>query len=403
MVHKNIPNLPYLHRIRYNPDFAIYRPMNKSTINDQLTGIEFQRYSRQLALSEVGIDGQMRLKKAKVLCIGAGGLASPALLYLAAAGVGTLGVVEDDQVELSNLQRQILYTANDVGSHKGQCAKKHLNSLNPGIKINLYPHRLSKDNAIDILSPYDIILDCTDNFHSRFLINDACFYLNKPDIYASILRFEGQCTVFSPPINPCYRCLFKTAPPPELVPNCAEAGVIGALPGLLGAIQAMEVIKLILQQGSSLIGRLLIIDVLTMRFRELTISKNPDCPLCVHKIPFTLLDMPERKNDASLAVSVNEISVHDLLSLQQRKEKIFLLDVREPYEYKICNLGGCLIPLKELSERINELDVKQHIVVYCKTGGRSKKAVAFLKTRGFSKVSSLKGGILKWIQEIDSK
>lgn len=375
--------------------------MNKCAINDQLTGADLQRYSRHLALSEVGIDGQKRLKNAKVLCIGAGGLASPALLYLAAAGVGTLGIVEDDQVELSNLQRQILYTTHDIGSSKAQCAQKHLNALNPDIKINLHLHRLTRENAIDILSPYDIILDCTDNFYSRYLINDACFYLNKPDVYASILRFEGQCTVFSAPNSPCYRCLFKSPPPPELMPNCAEGGVIGALPGLLGTIQAMEVIKIILGQGTSLVGRLLLVDALSMRFRELKIPSNPDCPLCVHRQPFAELELPEISCNTQDEITLTEISASDLHLLLQKDNSILLLDVRDPYEHEICNIGGQLIPLADVSQQLNELNQNQHIVVYCKMGSRSKKAAEILHKNGFIKISVLTGGILAWIDKVD--
>lgn len=365
--------------------------------------LELQRYARHLVLSEVGVDGQKRLKNAKVLCVGAGGLASPVLLYLAGAGVGTLGIVEDDQVELSNLQRQILYTTNNIGQSKGHVARARLLELNPHIQINLHSQRLKKDNALDVLPSYDIILDCTDNFYSRYLINDACFHLKKPDIYASILRFEGQCSIFYAPQGPCYRCLFKTPPPPELIPNCAEGGVIGALPGLLGTIQAMEAIKLILCQGTSLIGRLLMIDTLTMRFRELTISKNPDCPLCVHKIPFEQLKLPEAICNALSNIKIPEITPQSLHALKQQGENIFLLDVRDPFEYEICNLGGHLIPLKELSQRLNELNPVHHIITYCKMGSRSQKAAGILKQHGFLNVSILKGGILAWINEIDPR
>ena len=373
----------------------------KEKIKIDFSPTEFQRYARHFVLSEVGMEGQKRLKAAKVLCVGAGGLASPALLYFAAAGIGTLGIVDDDQVELSNLQRQILYTTNNIGQSKGPIARDRLLELNPHIQVTLHSQRLTRDNALTILSAYDIILDCTDNFYSRYVINDACFYLKKPDIYASILRFEGQCSIFYSPEGPCYRCLFKAPPPPELIPNCAEGGVIGALPGLLGTLQAMEAIKFILHQGTSLIGRLLMVNALTMQFRELTISKNPDCPLCAHQIPFEQLPLPEASCKETSDTTTLEITAQHLHALKQKEKNIFLLDVREPFEYEICNLGGYLIPLKELTHRFNELNPTQPIIIYCKMGSRSQKAAAILKQHGFLNVSTLKGGVLTWINEID--
>lgn len=365
-----------------------------------LNNVEIQRYARHFALPSVGVEGQKRLKQAKVLCVGAGGLGSPALLYLAAAGIGTLGIVENDLVDLSNLQRQILFSTNDIGNNKADAAKARLSELNPLIQINTHQQQLMKDNALDIIASYDFVLDCTDNFYTRFLINDACFYLNKPYVYASVLKFEGQCSVFSSSQGPCYRCLFETPPPPELIPNCAEAGVIGALPGILGSMQAMEIIKLILNQGSNLIGRLLIVDALTMKFRELSIVKNKKCPLCEFKIPFDDLEMP--KFICNKDSDRNEISVHDLKNLQQSDTDFLLLDVREPFEYAICNIGGHLIPLNDLDHRVSELNLNQLIIVYCKSGGRSNQALNFLSSHGFQKVKSLKGGILAWMDEIDS-
>lgn len=370
------------------------------SINTTFSSAELQRYARHFTLPEVGINGQKKIKNAKVLCVGVGGLGSPALLYLAAAGVGTLGLVDDDCVDISNLQRQIIFSVDDVGEKKVNVARDKLLALNPNVKINIFSQRLTKDNAFNIIDSYDIVIDCTDNFYSHYLINDACFFLQKPCVYASIACFEGQCSVFSSYLGPCYRCIFKNVPLAQLIPNCAEAGVIGALPGLLGSIQAMEAIKLILNQGNILIGRLLLVDALTMQFSELTISKNKDCPLCTHKIPFNQLVMPEISCNTRLMY--NEISVYDLQKLKKQNENFFLLDVREQFEYDICHLNGNLIPVNILSQRINMLDPNQHIIIHCKTDVRSKKAAEILYHHGFKNVSILKGGIAAWISEIDS-
>lgn len=370
------------------------------SMKNTFSNAERQRYARHFTLPEVGINGQKKIKSAKVLCIGVGGLGSSALLYLAAAGVGTLGLVDDDCVDISNLQRQILFSTDDLGEKKVYAARNKLLSLNSNIKINSHSERLTRDNVFNIINAYDIVIDCTDNFYSRYLINDACHSLQKPNVYASISSFEGQCTVFSSQLGPCYRCIFKNIPSTQLIPNCAEAGVIGALTGILGSIQAMEVIKLILNQGNTLIGRLLLIDSLTMQFNELAISKNEDCPVCAHKLSFDQLPMPEIGCDTQLMH--NEISVHELLLLKEQDEKFFLLDVREQFEYDICHLNGNLIPVNILSQRINMLDPNQHIIIYCKAGVRSKKAAEILYNHGFKNVSILKGGIVAWIDEIDS-
>src|SRR5258707_7923383 len=375
-----------------------------------LTKDEVLRYSRHLILPEVGMEGQQRLKAAKVLCIGAGGLGSPLALYLAAAGVGTLGIVDFDIVDVTNLQRQILHNTDDVGHRKLDSAATKLKALNPHLNLLTYETKLTSENALELFAQFDMVVDGTDNFPTRYLVNDACVLTGKPNIYGSIFRFEGQASVFATEEGPCYRCLYPEPPPPGLVPSCAEGGVLGILPGLVGVIQATETIKLILGQGDSLVGRLLLVDALGMKFRELKLRKNPDCPVCgTHRTITKLIDYEEfcgiRGVEAPVAAGgdVPAISVEELKKKLDAKADIFILDVREPHEYQICNLNGYLIPLGDLPKRVSELDSSREIVAHCKMGGRSAKAVAFLKQAGFTKVSNLTGGITAWAERIDTK
>ena len=370
---------------------------------------EITRYSRHLIMPEVGMDGQLKLKQAKVLCIGTGGLGAPLGLYLAAAGVGRIGLVDFDKVDLSNLQRQILFDTNDIGRPKIEAATNRLRNLNPDIQIDNFETRLTSENALDILKDYDIVVDGTDNFPTRYLVNDACVILGKPNVYGSIFRFEGQITIFGYPGGPCYRCLYPEPPPPGLVPSCAEGGVLGVLPGIVGAIQAAETLKLIIGKGEPLVGRLLLFDALAMRFRELKLRKNPECPVCGgHPTITKLIDYEEfcgirGEESASPAQAVVlEISPRELKPRLDRGDDLFILDVREPHEFQICNLGGHLIPLGELSRRVNELDSSREIVAHCRSGKRSAEAVEFLRSAGFRKVLNLKGGILAWSDEVDA-
>lgn len=364
---------------------------------------ELVRYSRHFSLSEVGVAGQEKLKSARVLCIGAGGLGSPLLLYLAAAGIGTIGIIDDDFVDLSNLQRQVLYSTQDVKKKKVDIAKAKLAELNPHINIITYPERLHKKNALGIIQNYDVIADGTDNFPTRYLVNDACFHTQKPHVYASIFQFEGQCSIFNANRNaPCYRCLYDSPPPAGLIPNCAEGGVLGVLPGIIGTIQAIEVIKLILNIGNPLIGRLLTVDALSMRFQEFEVKQHPDCRLCAHHQAFETLSDYSLISCATAIDNIDEISVNALHQLlRYKKEELILLDVREPHEYAICNLGGMLIPLRELNNKLFELDKKQSYVIHCKSGERSRKAVKLLQEAGFTSVKNLSGGISAWAREID--
>ena len=369
---------------------------------------EVLRYSRHLIMPEVGMDGQLKLKKAKVLCIGTGGLGAPLGLYLAAAGVGRIGVVDFDAVDLTNLQRQVLFGTSDVGRPKIEAAAARLRDINPEIQIDAFETRLTSENALDILKDYDVVVDGTDNFPTRYLVNDACVLLGKPNVYASIFRFEGQITVFGYPGGPCYRCLYPEPPPPGLVPSCAEGGVLGILPGIVGTIQAAETLKLILGKGEHLIGRLLLFDALAMRFRELKLRKNPDCPVCgEHRTLTKLIDYDQfcgiRGEEAPMNVAgIPEITPRELKSRLDRGDELFILDVREPHEYQICNLQGHLIPLGELSRRVHELDSSREIVAHCRSGKRSADAVEFLRKAGFHKIWNLKGGILAWSDEVDS-
>jgi len=370
---------------------------------------ENQRYSRHLIMPEVGMEGQLKLAKAKVLMIGAGGLGAPLGLYLAAAGVGRLGIVDFDVVDYTNLQRQITFSTNDVGRPKIQAAKERLAGMNPSIRIDTYETRLTSSNALDIFRDYDIIVDGTDNFPTRYLVNDACVLLNKPNVYGSIFRFEGQTTVFHYPGGPCYRCLYPEPPPPGLVPSCAEGGVLGVLPGIVGALQAMETIKLIIGIGEPLNGRLLLFDALGMRFRELRLRRNPACPVCGdHPTIHELIDYEEfcgirGEEVVPVTTGIPEITPLELKARLDRGDDIFILDVREPHEYQICNLHGHLIPLGDLPKRVNELDTATEIVAHCKSGVRSAKAVEFLKQAGFKKVKNMKGGILAWSDKVDPK
>jgi molybdopterin/thiamine biosynthesis adenylyltransferase/rhodanese-related sulfurtransferase len=372
-----------------------------------LSNEEILRYSRHLIMPEVGMEGQLKLKQAKVLCIGTGGLGAPLGLYLAAAGVGRIGLVDFDSVDLTNLQRQILFSSTDVGRPKIEAAAERLQNLNPDIQIDRYETRLTSENALDLFKDYDIVVDGTDNFPTRYLVNDACVLLKKPNVYGSIFRFEGQITIFGYPDGPCYRCLYPEPPPPGLVPSCAEGGVLGVLPGIVGAIQAAETLKLIIGKGEPLVGRLLLFDALAMRFRELKLRKNPECPVCGnHPTVTKLIDYAEfcgiRGEEAPAPeTTVPEITPRDLKSRLDRGDDLFVLDVREPHEYQICNLGGHLIPLGDLSRRMNELDSSREIVAHCRSGKRSAEAVEFLRKAGFRKVLNLKGGILAWSDEVD--
>ena len=368
---------------------------------------EIQRYSRHLIMPEVGMEGQLKLARAKVLMIGAGGLGAPLGLYLAAAGVGRLGIVDFDVVDFTNLQRQITFSTSDVGRPKIQAAKERLAGLNPQIRIDTHETRLTSDNALDLFRDYDIVVDGTDNFPTRYLVNDACVLLGKPNVYGSIFRFEGQATVFNYPAGPCYRCLYPEPPPPGLVPSCAEGGVLGVLPGIVGAIQAMETIKLILGTGEPLAGRLLLFDALAMHFRELRLRKNPACPICgEHRTITKLIDYEEfcgirGEETAPVTNGIPEITPRELKTRLDRGDDLFILDVREPHEYQICNLHGHLIPLGELPRRVSELDSSREIVAHCRSGKRSADAIEFLKQAGFQKVWNLKGGILAWSDEVD--
>ena len=374
----------------------------------KLSNEEILRYSRHLIMPEVGMEGQLKLKKAKVLLIGAGGLGSPLSLYLAAAGVGRLGLVDFDVVDFTNLQRQVVHSTSDVGRPKLDSAKDRLHSLNPNIEIATYETQLISANALELFHDYDIIADGTDNFPTRYLVNDACVLLGKPNVYGSIFRFEGQASVFATKDGPCYRCLYPEPPPPGLVPSCAEGGVLGILPGLVGVIQATEVVKLILGNGTPLIGRLLLVDALEMKFRELKLRKDPDCPICgPNRSIHLLIDYHEFcgiRPEPPPPPGSNEFEINpmELKNKMDRHDNFYLLDVREPHEVQICTIPGSrLIPLGQLAARVHELNSADEIVAYCRSGQRSGKAVDFLKKTGFRKVKNLRGGILAWSNEVD--
>ncbi len=368
---------------------------------------EVQRYSRHLIMPEVGVEGQKRLKASSVLLIGAGGLGSPLGLYLAAAGVGRIGLVDFDVVDFSNLQRQVMHGTPDVGRPKLQSARDRLAAINPEVKLDLYETHIKSDNALDLIRPYDVVIDGTDNFPTRYLVNDACVLLGKPNVYGSIFRFDGQASVFYPGLGPCYRCLYPEPPPPGEVPSCAEGGVLGILPGLIGCIQATEAIKILLGRGSPLVGRLLLYDALQMSFREFRVRRNPKCPVCGDSPTIRqLIDYEEfcglRRHAVPAAATGGEISVEELKQRLDRGEKVFILDVRNQPEYQICRLpGSTLVPLPDLPNRWQELDPEQEMVVHCKSGMRSAKAIAFLRQQGFHNLRNLTGGILAWAEKID--
>jgi sulfur-carrier protein adenylyltransferase/sulfurtransferase len=377
----------------------------------ELTTDDLARYSRHLILPEVGMEGQQRLKAARVLCVGTGGLGSPLAFYLAAAGVGTLGLVDFDVVDASNLQRQIIHSTKDIGRKKLDSAEEKLVALNPALNVVKHETMLSSANALDILKDYDIVADGTDNFPTRYLVNDACVLLGKPNVYGSIFRFEGQASVFATETGPCYRCLYPEPPPPGLVPSCAEGGVLGILPGLVGMIQATEAIKLILGKGESLAGRLLLVDALNMKFRELKLRKNPECPVCGdHPTVTQLIDyqqfcgiVPESKQEQAVKNGIPQLTVKELKQRIDAGEDVFVLDVREPYEYQIANIGAKLIPQNDVPKRLSEIDRDREIVVQCRSGQRSQRIAEYLAQQGYGNVKNLAGGILAWADEIDPK
>lgn len=377
--------------------------------NIELSAAEILRYSRHLIMPEVGMKGQKKIKAAKVLLVGTGGLGSPAALYLAAAGVGKLGLVDFDVVDESNLQRQVLHGTEGIGKSKLESAKIRLNSINPYVEIQTYETMLSSENAMDIIKDYDIVADGTDNFPTRYLVNDACVLLGKPNVYASIFRFEGQASVFDARVGPCYRCMHPEPPPPGSVPSCAEGGVLGILPGVMGTIQATEVIKLILGIGHSMVGRLLLYDAEGMTFRQLKLRKDPACPVCGPNPTVTkLIDYEEfcgiRGEEADIpeADGIEQMTAKELSAAMDKDPKPFLLDVREPHEVEICRIpGSTLIPLASLAEKLSELPQTGDIVIHCKSGMRSMKAAKQLREAGFARIKNLQGGVLAWSDDVD--
>ena len=378
-----------------------------------LSNDEILRYSRHLIVPEVGMEGQLKLKAAKVLLVGAGGLGAPLGLYLAAAGIGRIGLVDFDVVDFTNLQRQVIHFTKDVGRNKIDSAAEKMQALNPNVEIVKHEVALSSENALDIIKDYDLVVDGTDNFPTRYLVNDACVLLGKPNVYGSIFRFEGQATVFAYQGGPCYRCLYPEPPPPGLVPSCAEGGVFGILPGTIGLIQATETVKLILGIGEPLVGRLLLYDALGMRFRELKLRKNPECPICGDRRTITkLIDyhqfcgvpqhVPQEAPKQESKVTEGEIEVTEVKEKLDRGDKFVLIDVREPHEHQICNIPAAkLIPLGEVGKRLDELDPEADIVIHCKSGMRSARACGILKAAGFKHVRNMKGGILAWSDQVD--
>ncbi|HTK82191.1 MAG TPA: molybdopterin-synthase adenylyltransferase MoeB [Bacteroidota bacterium] len=375
---------------------------------------EILRYSRHVIMPEVGMEGQKKLKAASVLVIGAGGLGSPVCLYLAAAGIGKLGIVDFDVVDVTNLQRQILHSTENIGRSKLDSARERISEINPHVETKAFNTMLTSKNAMDILCDFDVIIDGTDNFATRYLVNDACVLLGKPNVYGSIFRFEGQVSLFDAKRGPCYRCLYPSPPPPGLVPSCAEGGVLGVLPGIIGTLQALEAMKLITGQGESLAGRLVLFDALALTFRELKLKKNPNCPVCgEHPSIRELIDYEEfcgvQSHQAGSAQkpagrdNKTEITPKELKERLDRGEDIAILDVREPVEHEICSIGGKLIPLGSLRQRMNELDPEHELVVYCKTGRRSGQAAELLRKAGFKQVENLVGGITAWAADIDPK
>jgi len=374
----------------------------------ELNNDEIRRYSRHLILPEVGLAGQKKIKGTSVLCIGAGGLGSPIAMYLAAAGIGRIGIVDFDTVDYSNLQRQLLHTEADVGRPKAQSAKETLHGVNPNCEVVLYNTRITSENALDLIRPYDIVVDGTDNFPTRYLTNDACVLLKKPNVYGSIFRFEGQASVFAPHLGgPCYRCLYPEPPPPGMVPSCAEGGVLGVLPGIVGCIQATEILKLAIGKGSSLVGRLLLFNALDMKFRELKLRRDPECPVCgEHPTIKELIDYEMFCGIVPEPVTANpdEVTVQEMKkALDDPKLGIKVIDVREPDEYEIAHIDGVpLLPMSQLQQRFTELDPNAQYYIHCKVGIRSLQAVGFLKQQGFKYLKSVKGGINAWAEEIDS-
>ena len=374
----------------------------------ELSNDEIARYSRHLIMPEVALDGQKKLKAAKVLTVGTGGLGSPLALYLAAAGIGTIGIVDFDVVDESNLQRQIIHGTSDVGRPKVESARDKIEDINPNVEVRVHEEALTSENALEIFADYDVIVDGTDNFPTRYLVNDACVLLGKPNVYGSIFRFEGQASVFWAEEGPCYRCLYPEPPPPGLVPSCAEGGVLGILPGAIGVVQATEAVKLILGIGEPLVGRLMLYDALGMGFREMKLRKDPGCPICGENPTVTeLIDYEEfcgipQANAVAQEHGVPEITVKELRQKMDEGEPINVLDVREPHEYEVANIGVKLVPLGELPRRIAEFDQNENFAIHCKTGGRSAKAVKLLQDAGFGNVYNVKGGITAWSEEIDS-
>jgi molybdopterin/thiamine biosynthesis adenylyltransferase/rhodanese-related sulfurtransferase len=374
-----------------------------------LSNDEIRRYSRHLILPEVGLAGQKKICSTSVLCIGAGGLGSPIAMYLAAAGIGKIGLVDFDTVDFSNLQRQILHGTEDVGKPKTESAKETIRSINPNVEVILHNTRISSENALDLIAPYDIVVDGTDNFPTRYLTNDACVLLKKANAYGSIFRFEGQASVFAPHLGgPCYRCLYPEPPPPGMVPSCAEGGVLGVLPGIVGCIQATEILKLALGKGSSLVGRLLLFNALDMRFREVKLRRDPQCPLCGENPTITkLIDYEQfcgiTPESAETAASPDEVGVQEMKkALDDPNLGIKVVDVREPDEYQIAHIIGVpLMPLSVLDKRFTELDPNQQLYIHCKSGVRSMKALKFLREQGFKYVKSVRGGISAWSEEVD--
>jgi adenylyltransferase/sulfurtransferase len=377
------------------------------TVSEELTHEEVKRYSRHLIMPEVGMTGQKKLKKASVLCVGAGGLGSPLAFYLTAAGVGRIGIVDFDVVDFSNLQRQILHTTEDVGRPKLDSAADKLKALNPNVNVELHETRLTSDNALQLFEKYDIVVDGTDNFPTRYLVNDACVLTGKPNVYGSIFRFEGQASIFAASDGPCYRCLYPEPPPPGLVPSCAEGGVLGILPGLVGLVQATEVIKLILEKGNTLVGRLLLFDALGMKFRELKLKKDPECPVCGENATIkALIDYEEfcgiGPEVEESPTGIDEVTAKELKEELDQGQDPYILDVRNPVEYEISRIEGShLIPLDQLLNRLNELDSARDIVAHCRSGARSAKAIEMLQEAGFRKLRNLKGGVLAWADDVD--
>lgn len=371
-----------------------------------LTREELVRYSRHILLPQVGEEGQRALKKSRVLLVGAGGLGSPVALYLAAAGVGTIGLVDFDAVDLSNLQRQILHGSSGIGSPKTDSARDRLRDINPNVHVEPYETRLTASNALEIADGHDLIIDGTDNFATRYLVNDTSVLLGIPNVYGSVYRFEGQASVFGTVDGPCYRCLFREPPPPDLIPSCAEAGVLGVVPGLVGTVQATEAIKMLLGIGETLVGKLLLIDAMTMAFRTLEIRRDPECPACGTREITQLMDYDELCGDSAsvetASGAVTEIQPSQLAQRLERGEKLEIIDVREPYEWQIGHIPGArLVPLGRIAEEIPRLDKRRETILYCKVGARSMHAAQQLASAGVADVRNLAGGILRWIDEVD--